>query len=98
VKRVEDGDEIPVDLPHLGAVLVGTEADPRWLVFDCPCRTGHRIMLNLDRDRRPFWSVSNSRRLSIEPSVDSRRPELKCHYWVRRGKIIWVPAKGVHNV
>lgn len=92
VKRVEAADEIPESLPQFGAVLVGSEAAPRWLAFDCPCRTGHRIMLNLDNSRRPFWMVSSTKHLTIHPSVDSRRPERRCHYWMRNGKIHWVPS------
>jgi hypothetical protein len=70
--------------------MVGTEADPRWVAFDCPCGAGHQIMLNLDRRRSPSWTVTNTRRLTIMPSVDSRRPAQRCHYFVSEGKVRWV--------
>lgn len=83
-------DQIPANVPALAAVVVGTDADPKWLAFECPCETGHQIMLNLDRRRSPFWTVTKTRRLTIRPSVDSRRPERRCHYFVTKGKVDWV--------
>jgi hypothetical protein len=94
VGRVDAADEIPETLPRLRAVIVGSEALPTWLAFDCPCMTGHRIMLNLDKRRRPAWTFTNNKKPTIHPSVDSRRPEMRCHYWVRQGKITWVKDIG----
>ena len=63
-----------------------TPAAPKWLAFDCPCRTGHQIMLNLDRRRTPYWTVTNTRRLTVSPSIDSYGPGRRCHYFVRQEK------------
>src|SRR5437899_8006736 len=41
-------------------------------LFDCPCRTGHRIMLNADPSRPPYWTLNQVVRLTISPSVDSK--------------------------
>jgi hypothetical protein len=89
--RVAAADEMPGNIPAFTAVMVGTDADPKWLAFDCPCGTGHQIMLNLDRRRSPSWTVTNTRRLTIKPSVDAYRPERRCHYFVRQGKVKWAP-------
>lgn len=94
VGHVDAADEIPEALPRLGAIIVGSEAQLTWLAFDCPCMTGHRIMLNLDQRRRPSWKVTDQTKLTIHPSVDARRPEMRCHYWVRQGKITWVKDIG----
>jgi hypothetical protein len=94
VSRVEAADEIPESLPRLGAVVVGSESAFTWLAFDCPCMTGHRIMLNLDQRRRPAWALMDANQLTIRPSIDSRLPGRRCHYWVRHGKIIWVKDIG----
>jgi Family of unknown function (DUF6527) len=91
--RVLVADQIPADVPALSAVMVGTPADPRWLAFDCPCGTGHQIMLNLDRRRSPYWTVTSTRRLTIRPSVDSSRHGRRCHYFIHDGKVAWVPDK-----
>ena len=87
VGQVDAGDEVPDRLPNKGAVLVGTPASATWVAFDCPCRTGHRLMVNLDRSRRPFWSVDSLKPLTIRPSIDDITPERRCHFIVRGGRI-----------
>ena len=88
---VTSADEIPEQLPKNGAVLVGSENKPKWIGFDCPCRRGHRIVLNLDIARRPAWSISLSRwkRLSISPSIDYEGDNFRCHYFIRKGFVLW---------
>jgi Family of unknown function (DUF6527) len=92
--RVPTADQIPAGFPARSTVMVGTRADPRWLAFDCPCGTGHQIMLNLDRRRTPCWTVASTRRLTVGPSIDSRQSGRRCHYFIREGKVTWVPDKG----
>jgi hypothetical protein len=89
---VSSADEIPETLPRNAAILVCDQGPPKWIVFDCPCRTGHRIMLNTDRHRRPTWRVDlrSLDRLSIAPSVDAQNAARRCHYFVRNGRIVWV--------
>jgi len=92
VGTVEDADDVPVRLPHAGAVIVSSQGYSKWIAFDCPCRRGHRIMLNIDKARNPHWQVfqTGDRVLSIAPSVDYRgSPTLRCHYFVRNGLISW---------
>lgn len=88
---VESADEIPEELPRNGAVAVGAPDMAKWIAFDCPCRRAHRIMLNLDPNRRPFWRVGLTRgkRLSIRPSVDYADGTRRCHYFVDSGHIRW---------
>ena len=89
VGQVGAGDEVPDRLPDRGVVLVGPPECSTWAVFDCPCRTGHRLMVNLDRARYPYWSVDSLNPLSIHPSIDDIGPERRCHFIVRGGKIKW---------
>ena len=89
VGSVGDADEIPEKVPRNGVVLVGTPEKPKWVVFDCACRRGHRIMLNADAIRRPFWSILSRRRLTIAPSIDYLGQPRRCHYFIRDGKVLW---------
>lgn len=86
---VEAADEVPDRLPAKGAVLVGSIQHPKWLAFDCPCQTGHRVMVSLDPQHNPHWIILKTKRLSVVPSIDYRAAERRCHYFIRRGKIIW---------
>jgi len=92
VATVSAADEIPAQVPRNGFVLVGTKQNPKWLVFDCPCRTGHRIMISLDRNHRPHWSIHTGKKnkLTVSPSVDSRTASRRCHYFIRNGRTDWV--------
>ena len=85
---VESADEVPDRIPRNGVALVGNADHTKWIVFDCPCRTGHRIMLNADQARRPHWTVNRTARLTISPSVDYQGNR-RCHYFVRNGRIEW---------
>lgn len=80
---------MPDKLPRNAVVVVGSTHRPKWLGFDCPCRKGHRILLNLDTSRWPHWRLGPGRRVTISPSVDSDGPAGRCHYFITRGKVIW---------
>lgn len=90
VAVVEAADEIPPRLPSRGAVLVGSREHPKWLAFDCPCKSGHRIMVTLDPAHRPHWVVTRGNKLSLIPSVNYRGGGRRCHYLIRNGGIMWV--------
>lgn len=89
VGAVEAADDIPKSLPRNGAVLVGPRARPKWIAFDCPCRVGHRIMLNTDRARSPYWSTTVEGQLTIAPSIAYYQGKRPCHYFIRKGRVVW---------
>lgn len=82
--------DTPETIPHRHAIVVGPANHPKWLVFDCPCRRGHRVMLNLDVGHTPRWRTSNDVPLTLHPSVDERSPVGHCHYVVREGRVRWI--------
>jgi hypothetical protein len=89
VAVVESADDVPQRLPRNGAILVGVRVRPKWIAFDCPCRRGHRIMLNMDRVRSPYWSTTVTGRLTISPSIDYADRAQRCHYFIRNGRVNW---------
>lgn len=91
VGEVESADDIPNQLPKRGAVLVVSGKRQKWIAFDCPCGSSHRILLNLDPSRFPYWRVRRGKkgRLTISPSVDSSENGKYCHYFIREGKVAW---------
>ena len=90
IDYVDSGDQIPDKLPYRGVVLVGTPNRPSWAALDCPCNTGHRLLLNLNEHRHPYWIVSSPRRASFWPSIDATVDSRRCHFVLNRGKIRWV--------
>lgn len=89
VGEAESADEVPDRLPRNGVALVRDTDRVKWIVFDCPCRTGHRIMLNTDAVRKPSWSLNEIKPLTISPSIDFRSANMRCHYFIRNGRIVW---------
>ncbi len=89
VAEVVEADQIPDFIPTHGAIRVGSARSAKWLVFDCPCGKGHRVMLNLDNRRRPAWQVLEASPLSVWPSVDADAGQQRCHYVIGRGRIFW---------
>lgn len=87
--RYSDIDDVPDDLPRKGAVLVTAPGRIKWIIFNCPCGTGHRIMLNGDQARRPYWGITSTKPLSIWPSIDFQGSDRRCHYFIRNGRTHW---------
>lgn len=82
--------DVPAELRKRTAVLVAKGDVEQWLIFDCPCPAGHRVMLNLDPTSRPTWHIVDRRRLTLRPSVDELTEHGRCHYFINKGKVIWV--------
>lgn len=88
--------DMPENIPARHAVLVGSPTNHKWLVFDCPCRGGHRVMLNTDTGHRPSWRLTSDYPMTLVPSVDERSEAGHCHYVVREGRVRWI-ERGKHR-
>ena len=90
---VESAADVPECLPYRGAALVVLgHAKPGWLVFDCPCVCQHRVMLNLDPERYPWWQALNLNPLTVLPSVDDHSNSSRCHYLIYGGRVVWAES------
>ena len=85
----DDLDDMPEPLPRKGVALIAVPGRLKWIVFDCACGTGHRIMLNADHARRPFWRIPARDPITIAPSIDFRGEGRRCHSFIRRGRTVW---------
>ena len=97
VAEVESADDIPTEIPHNGVVLVGPRIRPKWIAFDCPCHSRHRIMLNTDKSRSPYWRVSAKGSMTISPSIDYSDGAKRCHYFIRNGRVQWAHERSHHE-
>jgi len=90
VATVETARDIPDELPRKTVVVVADEKGPKWLAFDCPCSNAHRILLNLDTARAPYWTLAGDSEIDLTPSIDVRSSERRCHFIIREGKVDWI--------
>ena len=97
VGEVSEADQVPGSIPKHGAIRVGPALTPKWLVFDCPCDKEHRVMLNLDRRRRPAWQIHEAVPLAVWPSVDAVVGRRRCHYVIDRGHVFWTSSEMGHR-
>jgi hypothetical protein len=82
--------DVPAELPRRTAIRVAKGIGDQWLIFDCPCKAGHRVMLNINPDSRPAWRIINNKPLTLRPSVDEVTEHGRCHYLITKGKVTWV--------
>lgn len=70
--------------------VVGNKEYQKWAYLKCPCECGDVIMLSLNQERFPSWSVklNENNQPSIYPSVH-RLDDCRSHFWMKEGKIIW---------
>lgn len=100
VMTVEAADEIPERIPQSSAILVAEPGQAKWIAFSCPCKRGHIVMLNVDGRRYPHWTVDEGKRLTLSPSVNDHSIDNGCHYFIRNGRVDWVPyndKRGQHD-
>lgn len=88
-----DRSGLPAALDPRCVYILGTTT-PKWAFFDCPCGRGHTIELNLVNPARTQWKVTinSTGHPSVHPSIDYRG-DPRCHYWLRDGRIHWVPDR-----
>lgn len=89
VRQVDEADLVPQRLPRRGAAVAGPPGEPKWLALDCPCRRGHRLLVNLDMRRKPAWRLLSARPLTVRPSLDVTHAGRRCHFSITNGTVRW---------
>lgn len=90
VRRYARMSDLPQLPPRRTVVIVGPPEREQWVVFACPCGHQHRIVLNLSAHRDPRWTLTlTDDEVSLSPSIDSKTDQLRCHFWLRAGRVHW---------
>lgn len=70
--------------------LVERDGRYQWAVFDCPCRTGHRLTVSLRKTEQPHWAANcQGSKVSLYPSL-WLGDNCRSHFWIRDNKVNWV--------
>jgi len=91
--EVAAADLVPERIPRRAVFVVRCSGKQAWLALDCPCSRRHRLLINLDPDRRPSWRMDTGRHLSLSPSVDVLDSGRRCHFSIRNGRVQWVSRR-----
>jgi hypothetical protein len=69
--------------------IVAKAGHPKWAMFQCPCRCGQTIELNLMPSQMPYWQVGlpSEAQPTLHPSIDSKT--CGAHFWIREGRLTW---------
>ena len=64
----------------------------RRVAFECPCRCGRKIDLNLiPSQQQPSWLVTmDGDNVTLHPSVWLKSGQCRSHFFIRNNRVIWV--------
>jgi hypothetical protein len=86
---VERVSEVPQDTGS-EIFIVQRNGNPLWAILDCPCRTGHRLSVNLRPSEKPYWTVREEGHLvTINPSL-WYKDKCRSHFWITQNQVRWV--------
>lgn len=87
---VEDLPEVP---QKKSIYIVGGREYPFEAEFLCPLGCGDTLSVDIAPEHRESWNVTehSDGAVSLSPSVWCTT-ECRCHFWVRRGCIVWCEA------
>lgn len=70
--------------------VVGEIRFVKWAYMRCPCGCNDSIMLSLDKNNFPSWSVKQDKlgRATISPSIN-KLDGCRSHFLIKKGKLIW---------
>ncbi|TIX37102.1 MAG: hypothetical protein E5V40_23175 [Mesorhizobium sp.] len=85
----------PNELKPGTAIVVGPKQTSKWVTFQCPSGCGTPLLLSLNPQRRPRWTVASDwlGRPTLTPSI-RRADGCRCHFWIRKGRVEWCKDSG----
>ena len=90
VRRYAETSALPDKLPRREIAVAGTP--PTWAAMECPCGTGHRLMVRIRPHARVnTWDLdTGGAGPTLHPSIDSVIDRKRCHFWLSSGRVRWV--------
>ena len=105
--RVEWVEDLPTTVKRRTVYILGATRDPFSASIVCPRKRCRQVIhLDLSPQVRPRWRVTAhpNGTISLAPSVHVTGLPCRCHYWLRRGRIVWcdtpsllVPRRNKHD-
>lgn len=63
-----------------------------WVKFICPCGCGKEVMLSLNPNLRPTWTlkINDKNKVTLSPSVYLTGFPCRSHFFIKKSNITWV--------
>ncbi len=86
-------EDLPEILKKRIIYIVGGKECPFQAVFLCPKNCSKKIILNISKQHKKSerWKISVHKNgtVSLSPSIWMKSLNCNCHYWFKKGRIIW---------
>lgn len=86
-------EDLPKNLKKRTIYIVGGREYPFQAIFLCPKSCGKTMTLNISEQHNKWerWQITEHKdgTLSLHPSIWMRNFDCGCHYWFKKGCIIW---------
>jgi hypothetical protein len=85
------------DIPtNVGKTIFVVGSKPKWVIFACPCRRGHRLSIPLMKSVSPHWRLTkHGKTISLWPSVYVAGNPCGSHFWLLKNRVEW--ARWAHE-
>ena len=96
--RTEWVDDLPDEPQRRTVYVVGGRRHPFHAAVPCPRRVCRRVVnLDVASQVQPRWRITEHMdgTLSLHPSIHVAALPCQCHYWLRRGRVVWSDAPTV---
>ena len=107
--KTEWVEDLPTSRTKRSVYVVGGRQFPFNLAIPCPrsaCRQLIQLDLSTQLPTARRWKIreESDGTITLSPSVHVTRLKCRCHYWLRRGRVVWcdtpplfVPTENRHD-
>ena len=90
--RTEWVEDLPEHITKNTIYIIGGRKYPFYAVVTCPRKKCKKLPhLEISHKFEKRWKVTETKQgvLSLNPSIYITDSSCKCHYWVKKGHIVW---------
>ncbi len=85
-------EDLPNDPKRNNIYIIGGRKHPFYAAIVCPRKKCKEIIhLDVASDAKKKWKIieHSNKTISISPSIYVTNLPCNCHYWIKKGKVIW---------
>ena len=90
--KTEWVEDLPESTHENTVYIIGGRENPFYAALTCPRKKCRKVIhLEISPEFRRRWTVHEHEdgALSLNPSIDIIDSPCRCHYWIKRGHVVW---------